>query len=154
MGKSGCVQMRILTFRKIMGFISADDPHGKIETNNYKNLQSGHQSTWLTNRLVISSSEGFKHQVERAILLLLNPKSSDSQGVKVLVKPDEYPIAMIWGSTNLKALLLDHQSTWQTSHLQMGCWGPLSQPLLLLLLLPQSTLCSCNWAICWSQQVV
>jgi hypothetical protein len=36
----------------------------------------------------------------------------------------------------------------------MGCWGPLSQPLLLLLLLPQSTLCSCNWAICWSQQVV
>jgi hypothetical protein len=37
----------------------------------------------------------------------------------------------------------------------MGCWGPLSQPLLLLLLLlPQSTLCSCNWAISWSQQLV
>jgi hypothetical protein len=32
-------------FRKIMGFISADDPHGKIEANNYKNLQTDHQST-------------------------------------------------------------------------------------------------------------
>jgi len=35
-GKSGCRQMQILCFRKIMGFISADDPHGEIEANNSK----------------------------------------------------------------------------------------------------------------------